>query len=233
MNKNEIVKLSDREHVLKRPNMYIGGLEPIKEKDLFFDFQKQKFEYKEIEYVPGLLKIINEIIDNSIDEAIKTNFKYANKISVKINDNEIKVEDNGRGISTDIEKTTKLPQAVVAFTHAKSGSNFGNDDERKSIGMNGVGAFCTAVFSKKFKVETKNNKELCKISLKNNLNNVNFHKSKSRTKDTYTKISFEPDLERFKLKEIKEEYKSLVFQRLLMLSQVFPTINFKFNGKTI
>ena len=44
----------------------------------------ETFEYKEITYIPGFLKIIYEIIDNSVDEAIRTNFKYAKNIGVML-----------------------------------------------------------------------------------------------------------------------------------------------------
>ena len=97
--------LTDAEHMLARPGMYIGSttLEP---QTGVFDY-----EYKELNVVPGLLKIINEIIDNSVDEFIRTDGKYANKIDVTIDLNplepvSISVQDNGRG----------LPMAIVLHT---------------------------------------------------------------------------------------------------------------------
>ena len=58
-------------------------------------------EWKKATYVPALSKMVDEILDNAIDEAIRTNFKFANKINVSINNNEVTVTDNGRGIPQD------------------------------------------------------------------------------------------------------------------------------------
>jgi DNA gyrase/topoisomerase IV subunit B len=80
--KNEIKQLSQIEHVLHRPSMYIGSV--VQEKQEGFFLNETKFEIQEKTYVPGLLKIFNEWIDNSIDEYVRTNGKYANKISVKV-----------------------------------------------------------------------------------------------------------------------------------------------------
>ena len=83
MIKNEIKILSDREHIIKRSGMYIGSSAfEAHDRFLFGKFQSVK-------YVPGIIKLIDEIIDNSVDEAIRTNFKHANKISVDIKGNKI------------------------------------------------------------------------------------------------------------------------------------------------
>ena len=98
MSKNKFQILSDREHIILRPQMYIGSTSPET------ITQVLNFKNQSINVVPGLLKIINEIIDNSIDEAIRTDFKFANKIDIKVQKDEIKnsyfvlVADNGRGI---------------------------------------------------------------------------------------------------------------------------------------
>ena len=81
MIKNEIKILSDREHIIKRSGMYIGSSAmEAHERFLFGKFQS-------VTYVPGVIKLIDEIIDNSVDEAIRTNFKFANKISVELKGN--------------------------------------------------------------------------------------------------------------------------------------------------
>jgi DNA gyrase/topoisomerase IV subunit B len=74
---NVIKQLSDKEHVLLRPGQYIGASVLTKCSTFILNKETEKFEYKEIEYVPGFLKIIYEILDNSVDEAIRTNYTYA------------------------------------------------------------------------------------------------------------------------------------------------------------
>ena len=139
----EIKSLDSREHILLRPNMYIGAVTAQKFTE-FLDGKKQ-----EIEYIPGLIKIINEIIDNSVDIAIKTNFEGCNEVSVKISEDSVEIIDNGPGIPVKQNAEGEyLP--YVCWGHAMSGSNFDDDENRKHIGMNGVGSYCTNVWSKKF-----------------------------------------------------------------------------------
>ena len=73
--KDEIKVLDDREHLLLRPQMYIGAVDKTEINDFVINNDTNKVENKVVSIVPGLVKIINEIIDNSIDVAIKTNFE--------------------------------------------------------------------------------------------------------------------------------------------------------------
>ena len=142
--------LSDRDHVLCRPSMYIGGVSAVDQEQWILDKDTEKFKYQQVKVVPGLLKIFNEIIDNCIDVAIDTGFKYANKISVKIDSKSITVSDNGIGIPVqtlpDSNDKRTLPE--IAWTTLRSGTSF--DDNREKIGMNGLGSVAKNVFSKIF-----------------------------------------------------------------------------------
>ena len=83
MIKNEIKILSDIEHIKKRSGMYIGSsANEMHERFLFG-------KWESVQYVPGLVKLIDEIIDNSVDEGIRTKFKFANKINVTITLNKV------------------------------------------------------------------------------------------------------------------------------------------------
>ena len=99
----EFKVLTDEEHLKIRPSMYIGSVDETNISSFFIN--ENDVEYKTINIIPGLLKIINEIIDNSVDEHIRTKGAYANKINVDITNTlsglEISVKDNGRGIRFD------------------------------------------------------------------------------------------------------------------------------------
>ena len=60
-------KLSQYEHILSRPDTYVGSLEFQKEKLWIFNEKKKKLEYREVSYVPGLFKIFDEILVNAAD----------------------------------------------------------------------------------------------------------------------------------------------------------------------
>lgn len=161
--------LTDRDHILLRPAMYIGST-TLEEHQQFISGQ-----WTELKYSSGLVKIINEIIDNSVDEAIRTKFKFANKIDVQINNEKVSVSDNGRGIPQDLIETPegeKLLRPVLAWTRTKAGSNFSND--RVTVGMNGVGSSLTAIFSKEFTGITADGKNEVLVQINNNADDINW-----------------------------------------------------------
>lgn len=222
-----IIELSDREHILARPSMYIGGVDKVKSTEWIFKDGAMSLE--EVEYVPGLLKIINEIIDNSTDVAIKTNFEFANKIEVKITKDSVSVKDNGTGIRNTLSPTGKY-MAELAWGHARAGSNF--TDNRTQIGMNGIGSFATNCFSTKFTGTSDDGKKRVQLTWVDNAKELKTVKE-TRSTSQGVEVEFCPDLERFGLTEIDATHASLIHQRLLNLKLSFPQIDFKFNGKKI
>ena len=225
-----IKKLTEREHIIKRPTMYIGAVDLTSSNEYILT-DNDKIEYQEVKYVPGLIKIINEIIDNSVDVAIKTNFKSSNEISIKMTDGFIEVQDNGTGIPV-IKNSDGHYLAELAWGHARAGSNFDDDTNRVQIGMNGVGSFATNCFSTKFIGKTDDGKKCYTITFKDNAESF-IDKETESTGKTGVTVKFYPDLEKFGLKVIDETHMNVIKQRLINLSMTFPEITFKFNGKKI
>ncbi len=229
-NSNQIKELSDRDWLLIRGHNIIGSLQPIKQQSFLFDPNEKKFKWETYEYIPGLVKIINEILDNSLDVAIKSKFKYGNEISIELNDTKVVIKDNGFGIP--VEQTadgTWVPE--VAWGRARAGSNFDDDKDRVSAGMNGIGSFATTVFSKRFRGVTDDGKNKMVVAFRDNA---------SETKTTLfeseghgTTVTFEPDLEKFGVEVIDDLHQSLIYQRILNLSMMYPEIKFKFNKRIV
>lgn len=224
--KNDFQMLSDREHILKRNAMYIGSIDFEEQED--FNFDNDHIKYENFKIIPGLCKIINEVIDNSIDEAIKTNFKYGNEISIIIEKDKVQVQDNGRGIP--VVKQGDFYQPYLCWGRAKAGSNF-EDDNHIQMGMNGIGSYCTNVWSEKFVGETDDGKNYYKVTFKNNAET--FTESISKSKSQGTTVTFYPDLKRFNITEIDENHVNYIYQRILCLANIFDKIKFKFNKKLI
>lgn len=225
-----IKKLTEREHIIKRPTMYIGAVDLTSSNEYILS-DSDKIEYKEVKFVPGFIKTINEIIDNSVDVAIKTNFKSSNEISIKMTDEFIEVQDNGTGIPV-IQNSDGHYLAELAWGHARAGSNFDDDSNRTQIGMNGVGSFATNCFSTKFIGKTDDGKKCYTITFKDNAKTFTDKETESSGKTGVT-VKFYPDLEKFGLKTIDETHMNVIKQRLINLSMTFPGITFKFNGKKI
>lgn len=224
-----IRKMTDREHVVSRPSMYIGAVDLTKSVEYLYE--DGKIQLREVHYVPGLIKIINEIIDNSVDVAIKTNFKFSDTITVKMTHDTVEVSDNGTGIPV-VKNTDGQYLAELAWGHARAGSNFDDDKNRTQIGMNGVGSFATNCFSTKFVGKTDDGKKSYTITFSNGAESFTEKVEKS-SGSTGTSVKFWPNLARFNVTKIDDVHMNIVQQRLINLSMSFPEITFKFNGKKI
>ena len=230
MKKNEIKKLSEREHCLTRSSMYLGSIR--RETHTDYVYESGSITKQTLEYTSGLVKIINEILDNAVDEAIRTSFKFSNKIEVQMDKTSFKVKDNGRGIpihEVTIEKGEKILSPVLAWTHARAGSNF--DDNSTQIGANGVGSALTNFFSKKFIGITRDGDQECVVECLDNCEKVNVSLGKSKHKGT--EVTSYPDFERFDEKDFSDSYFKLIQTRLYFLSIAYPNITFSFNNKVI
>ena len=226
----EIVTLEYRQHVLSRSGMYIGSTKPA-EVDCWILNDEDKLEYKPIVIVEGLKKIVYEILDNSIDEGLKTDWEYSTKININIDKTTCTIEDNGRGFP--VKKTPEgewMP--VVALCKGMTGSNFNDDEQRKSLGQNGTGSKCTVIFSKKFECVTCDGNKKLKIVCEDNLTKEK-HTELTPTSKTGTKITFTPDFERFGVKEFDDTLITLIKTRLKFLAWFFPKCTFTLNGEKI
>ena len=218
--------LSDSEHIRKRFSMY-GGSQVVQQELTFVNA-----EFTKVNIVGGLLKVINEIIDNSVDEYVRTKGKYATRIDVDIEaDGTIIVSDNGRGIpSVEIDTPDgKEYQMVSAFTRARAGSNF-DDDNRDSIGMNGVGSMITFVTSSLFDAKSSDG------NLQVQMVGKNGQIDRIRTKETSLKgttVKFRPDYEFFGMETIDEAHTSMIEERVRSLALAFDGVRFRFNKKIV
>ena len=224
-----IKKLTEREHIIARPSMYIGAVDLTKSAEYLYE--DGKIQLREVHYVPGLIKIINEIIDNSVDVAIKTNFKFSDTITVKMAHDTVEVTDNGTGIPV-VKNTDGQYLAELAWGHARAGSNFDDDKNRTQIGMNGVGSFATNCFSTKFVGKTDDGKKSYTITFSNGAESFT-EKVEQSSGSAGTSVKFWPNLARFNVTKIDDVHMNIIQQRLINLSMSFPEITFKFNGKKI
>lgn len=223
---DEFKVLTPREHVILRPNMYVGSVAYEPHERFLFG------KYQSVSYVPGLVKIIDEIIDNSVDEGIRTDFKFANRIDIRFDllEGSVTVVDNGRGIPQSMVETLdgRMPKPVAAWTQTMAGSNF-DDTNRVSMGMNGVGSSLTNFFSKKFIGETCDGKNYLTVTCSDGANEINWETKPGKIKGT--SVYFIPDEKHFEGRKIDQQIVDIITDRITALSVVFPQISFTVNGQ--
>jgi len=220
--------LSPRIHARTRIGMYMGSAS-LENTERFI-----LGKWKSVSYVPALNKMIDEIIDNSIDESIRTQFKYANKIDVTIKDDKIIITDNGRGIPqdtiTDMVTGEKFLRPVAAWTKTNAGTSFA--DDRTTIGANGVGSAVTNFLSMSFLGETWRDGNHVIVDCRNGAETVITQLKKKEGNGT--KVSFIPDFTLFGVNSIQEsDTVTLVEDRITSLQLAFPEITFSINGKRV
>jgi DNA gyrase subunit B len=199
-NAKNINVLKGLEAVRKRPAMYIGDVS-----------------------ARGLHHLINEVVDNSIDEALAG---HCDKIEITINkDGSVTVQDNGRGIPVDIHPEEKKSALEVVMTMLHAGGKFDKDTYKVSGGLHGVGVSVVNALSEWLKVEVSREG---KIYFQEFSRGIPLSKvkeiRKARKAEKGTKITFYPDPDIFNTLDFKF---STVSDRMRELAYLNKTITIK------
>ena len=215
--------LTDIEHVKLRKNMYVGScsLEPIQ--------QIIEYKYQSLKIVPGLIKIIEEIYQNSVDAYIRTG--QVSKIELTVENTvegvQITVADDGPGIPVEMVGGRYRPE--LCWCALRAGTSFADDANRVSGGSFGLGSSLCNILSKHFIGTTQDGKHKCVVECFDGLSSIETKVSKSSKKGT--SVSFVPDLSHFGIDSFTEDHIIYLKDQFANLSVMFPEITFVFNGE--
>ena len=229
-------KVTQYEHILKRPDSYIGSIEFQKERLWVYNSETEKLEFREVKYVPGLFKIFDEILVNAADNYQNDKSMKYIKVTIDRDKNTIKVKNGGRGIPIEIHKKYNMYVPQLIFGNLLTSSNYNDDVKKVTGGRNGYGAKLTNIYSKTFIVETAYSEKGKKYYQKfyNNMLKFEEPKIEDYSKDDYTCITFEPDLSRFGMTELDDDIVALFEKRVFDMAGITPkSVSVYLNNKKL
>jgi DNA topoisomerase-2 len=260
-------KKEELEHILELPDTQIGSTEfenynfwvPGGESD---DNSNIKFTRQDIKFTPGLYKIIDEILVNAYDQAIRLtvikkqmieqnnldpddeksiNIELVKNIKIEINmeTGMISVYNDGEGVDVAEHQVHKVYVPQMIFGDMRTSANYNKNISGIKIvgGRNGFGAKLANIFSTRFIVETLDRRRHLKF-VQQYENNMSVRGEPVITKDMgkgYTKITFYPDLSRFGYENGFDEtlYKIVQKRAYDLAACTDPSINVYLNGEKI
>jgi len=180
------------EGVRKRPAMYIGDTN-----------------------VRGLHHLIEEVVANSIDEAVAG---FCHNIAVRLNvDGSATVTDDGRGIPVDLHEQEKKPALEVVMTMLHAGGKFDHKSYKVAAGLHGVGLSCVNALSEWLEADIKMNGKVYHQEFRRGATASKL-KVLGKAKGTGTKITFKPDPEIFEVMEFDFERIAMRLRELAFLN---------------
>ncbi|XP_078489042.1 transcription factor [Ciona intestinalis] len=227
-------KKTQLEHILLRPDTYIGSVEPVTQAMWVYD-EGEGMVNREITFVPGLYKIFDEILVNAADNKQRDSKMSTIKITINPEKNLISVWNDGKGIPVVEHKGEKMYVPEMIFGHLLTSSNYDDDDKKVTGGRNGYGAKLCNIFSTKFKVETasKDEKMYFSQSWSKNMSKAHDKKIVPYEKPDFTCVTFHPDLQKFHMESLDKDTVALLSRRAYDIAGSTSGVKVFLNGSKL
>jgi len=222
-------KIGQVEHILLRPDTYIGDIEQTTE--LMWIYNKESIENEElpkiikdnITYTPGFRKVFDELLVNARDASENDPTCDTIKVNYNMDEGYISVYNNGDiGIPVEEHPVHKILVPTMIFGELLTSSNYDDSEARTTGGRNGYGSKCANIFSTRFIVEIDDAKrgKRYKQEWTNNMFQIDkpsITKLPAKTKSS-VKITFYPDFKKFNMKGLDKDHKALFYCRTIDIS---------------
>ncbi len=243
-------KMSDKEHILKKPDTYIGSIEMTETETYVYDTEKASIVQRSIQYIPGLYKLFDEGAVNSRDHYVrqaqaihdaKPNALPVTCIEFEISDDGIiTITNDGNGIDVAQHPEHKLWIPEMIFGHLRTSTNYDENKKEKIVGgKNGFGFKLVLIWSSWGRIETVDHIRGLKYvqEFKNNLDEICPPKiTKATVSKPYTKVSFKPDYARFGLgvHNLTPDMRALFEKRVYDIAAITDkSVKVKYNGTVV
>lgn len=219
-------RLSDVDHVLKRPDTYVGSIEPV-------TWTNTNIGNGELEVIPALYKIFDEVLVNASDNISRGK---TTKIDVSIQDTGFQVKNNGKCIPIIKHKEEKMWTPTLVFGFLRTSNNYDDNTERLTGGRNGYGAKLANIFSSEFIVTITDKKK--KKTFKQVWKNMKPVQGPDvmpmvGNLDNETSVECKVDLAKFDVDRIPEKTIAMMKRRIYDIKACNPSISVTLNGEQI
>ncbi|TPX65567.1 hypothetical protein SpCBS45565_g05063 [Spizellomyces sp. 'palustris'] len=224
---------SQLEHILLRPDTYIGSVESTATP--MWVIEDGRMVNRTVSFVPGLYKIFDEILVNAADNKIRDPSMDTIKVTVNKEEGLISVMNNGRGIPVVMHAKEQVYVPELIFGHLLTSSNYDDDEKKVTGGRNGYGAKLCNIFSTEFIVETsdKESGKKFKQVFSNNMSRKTTPKITKAANADFTRITFKPDLSKFGMTEMDNDLIAVLKRRVYDLAGVVPNAKVFLNDERI
>ena len=233
-----VQKLSHIEHVLKRPDSYVGPVDAVREP--YWVLNGKKFKKTTTKYSPALLKIFDEVLVNAIDRNSMYP-KQVTSISINVDKNSgmVTIDNNGPlgGLVIQKNKKEDVWNPELVFGHLLTSTNYDDTQKRLVGGRNGYGAKLANIYSKWFSVIIKDpeTKQEYHQEWFDNMSTCYVPKIKKFNGATASvSVSFKPDWSRFSMKDMENGIYNIMEKRVWD-ANICTSANckVKFNGEAL
>jgi hypothetical protein len=220
-------KLSQLEHILLRPDTYIGSTEKQTAALWVYDggplgaaaaaagtssaapaaaaSAHPRLSFRQVTYAPGLYKIFDEILVNAADHKVRDASMDTLRVDIDAASGLVSVWNNGGGIPVEVHKGEGVYVPELIFGHLLTSSNYDDDEKKVTGGRNGYGAKLANIFSREFVVETadgaRSGKRYRQVFERNMSRRSEPEVGPCPRGENWTRIAFRPDLPKFDMRE--------------------------------
>ena len=245
MSLNDYKREKLENHILTRPDTYIGGCDEISERMVLLE--DDKIINRDVVHIPGLLNIYDEILVNARDHMIRLEQQASDnpvttiKVTIDEKTGLITVFNDGEGIDVADHPTEKdedgnnINIVYMILFDLLTSKNYSETEKKIVGGKNGYGAKLTNIFSSYFRVETIDEKRGLKYVQESRNNKKDISKAKiTKTKQkSYTKISWIADFQRFGITGYNIDMINIMRRRVYDICGVTDKVNVYLDNKKL